>query len=70
MPRKPIDYTPRGQKKEEEEPVLTFTPCLVCQNKILRGFYGRWDGGGTCSLTCERVMEKQRHGGYYESEGS
>lgn len=51
-----IDYTPKGQKKEEE-PTLAFKPCISCGAAILRGYYGRWENGGTCSKKCEQAYE-------------
>lgn len=55
----PIDYTPRGQKKEEEI-TLTFKPCCICNKAITDGYYGRWGDSGTCSKKCEQQQEKKR----------
>lgn len=53
------NYTPRNERAKEEEPVLTFTPCCVCNKKILEGPYGRWIDGNTCCKTCEAIKEAQ-----------
>ena len=36
---------------------LIFVNCLVCRKPIKEGYYGRWEGGGTCSKKCEEIQE-------------
>ena len=50
----PLDYSPK--KKVEQEVKLTFTPCLHCGKEIGDGFYGRFEGGGVCSKTCNTAQ--------------
>lgn len=49
-----VDYTPKGQKKEEEI-TLPIRTCLIC-NKVTLG-YGSWNHGYTCSRKCEAIEE-------------
>lgn len=53
------DYTPKGKSAVDESDWLRpFTPCIVCNKTISKGYHGRWgENGGTCSPDCEVVQE-------------
>ena len=53
------DYTSRVEKEKPKEVTLTFSPCVNCGNAVTQGFYGRHNGGGTCSRKCELEQEKK-----------
>jgi len=49
----PVMYAPKGNKKEDDEIQLDFSPCINCGAGIYMGYYGRYGNGGTCSKSCE-----------------
>lgn len=56
----PVDYTPKGKKKEEEIKLI-FPPCHVCNSAIGEGSYGRFTlGNDTIAHTCSGVCDRKQ----------
>ena len=46
------------QKAKEEASWVTPQPCMKC-GKVVKGAYGMWVAGWTCSLACEAIHQKE-----------
>lgn len=49
---------------DADKEVLIFKPCLACNEVIPKGYYGSYndgtrEGGGTCSLSCDKKYNKE-----------
>jgi len=51
------DYRPR---QEQKNPEPTLEPCCECGKAIVDGYYGRWEGGGVCSKTCDILHMRKK----------
>ncbi len=52
-----VDYTPKAERKKEEEVVLIFKPCCICGGVVRGGYYGSYQEGGVCSRKCNSIRE-------------
>ena len=55
-----VDYTPREERKKEEEIILNLKPCLKCGKAITTGYYAHYEDGGVCSKKCDDSFVKPK----------
>ena len=44
---------------DADEVRLDFSPCVVCGEVVVYGYYGHWGNGGACSKICEIAKENE-----------